>query len=157
MKYIIVRGNTNSGKQTTIKEICRRLKPEKIMRIGVSDGLLLEVHNIFTVDNMQDKTYLLYIKGKKVLVVAGSPTRQQLNVSRLINAINTAQIIVDLAIVAVNTFEKLKGFSTNVELAEVGSQVTDVKVQFIPSHQFVTTAEWKKRIAYLTTVTKYYL
>lgn len=157
MKYIIVRGNTNSGRHTTIKEVCRRMNPDKVFRINIDGQNVLRMHRLYEVNDMQRQTYLLEARGKKVLVLAGPPTEQDMNVSRLISVIKREGIPIDLAIVAVNTYEKRKGFSTGKELQSLGSYVTDVKVNFIPSHRYATTDEWHKRVTYLSSVTNHYL
>lgn len=157
MKYIIVKGNQNSGKHTTIKEVCRQLNPDRVLKATVNEDGSVKLHDVYTVENMQDKTYILHTKGKKVLVLAGTPTQQQLTVSRIVSCIKAASLHIDFAIVAVSTYERMKGFATCNELSALGSHVTDIKVSFIPSHRYAISQEWQKRINYLTGVTRHYV
>lgn len=151
MKYIIVKGNNNSGRLATINEICRRLAPEKIVRVSIDESGKLSLYNVYDAGNMQDKTYIMHTRGKKVLVVGGIPTKQHIRISRVVSNVRAMGIDIDLAIVPVDIDEKLKSFSAG------GEQQQKNAINFMPSNKLNITDEWRKRIAYLTGITSYYL
>lgn len=155
MKFIIVKGDTQSGQKATIKEICRRTKPEKIERVTVREGKRLMLYNVYSVENMQDKTYILHTKGKKILVVASPPAQQQISISRLVSILAGTDIFIDLAIIALNTCEKLSSLATGTMTEDRRTAIK--KPEFTPPYGYFTSEGWRKHIAYLESITSHYL
>ena len=57
MKAIIIRGKQNVGKSTTIKEVCKRLKPKSIYKLDISKKEKVEEN----IDKIQIKYVMVYI------------------------------------------------------------------------------------------------
>jgi hypothetical protein len=153
MKYIIIKGNNSAGKASTVNEVCRRLKPEKICRVYFSETGRVTLHQVFSFGDLADGTYLITIKGKHILMVSGAPTQQKRKISVIIDSLLSLHIHIEFAIVAMSGSEKLKDYATATELAKYGKCIYETKIWRIPSHKFNLTEEWNKRISYLTAIT----
>lgn len=156
MKYMLIKGAKSSGKSVTVKEICKRLKPNAIKKIHFDEdgNPILETA---TKDELDGSNYMLTVKNKKVLMVAKSPTEQKVRVTSILEAIHNLEMQPDFAIISVSGLEKLKDFATAKELESFGQCVYETKIWRIPAHEFSTTDEWNKRVAYLTSVASHYL
>lgn len=156
MKYMLIKGAKSSGKSVTVKEICKRLKPNAIKKIYFDEEgkPLLEPA---AKDLLDGSNYILTVKNKKVLLVAKSPTEQKVRVTSILEAVQNLQIQPDFAIVSMCGLEKLKDFSTAKELESFGQCVYETKIWRIPAHHFSTTEEWNKRVTYLTSIAAHYL
>jgi hypothetical protein len=153
MRYVIVRGGKSSGKATTINEVCRRLAPDQVTKVILSDDGSTRLCPVISMEDLSDGTYIINVKNKDILVVSGSPTQQKLSITAIIESVNDLDIKPEFALVAMGGLEKLKNFKTADELQRFGKCIHDTKIWRIPSHNFINTDEWKKRIAYLTAIT----
>ncbi|WP_162927025.1 hypothetical protein [Flavobacterium psychrotrophum] len=153
MKYILIKGNTSAGKASTVNEVCRRLKPEKICRLYFSENGKVSLHTVYSSGDLADGNYLVTIRSKRVLMVSNAPTQQRVKISTIIDSLLSISITVEFAIVAMSGSEKLKDFATAKELAKYGKCIYETKIWRIPSHKFNLTEEWNKRISYLTAIT----
>jgi hypothetical protein len=153
MRYVIVKGGKSSGKATTIKEVCRRLSPEKIYGVNHLEDNNVQLNRIESVDALIDGTYIITVNKKNILIVSGSPTQQKRTITSIIESVKNIDCNPEFALVAMSGLEKLKDFNTPGELENFGKCILETKIWRIPAHKFTATEEWKKRITYLTAVT----
>jgi hypothetical protein len=153
MRYVIVRGGKSSGKATTINEVCRRLAPDKVTKVILKEDGNSQLCAVVSMEDLSDGTYIINVKNKNILVVSGSPTQQKQSITSIIESVKDLDITPEFALVAMSGLEKFKNFKTADELQKFGKCIHDSKIWRIPSHNFINTDEWKKRISYLTAIT----
>lgn len=148
MKAIIIRGAGNKGKSTTIREVCKRLKPQGVYKLDISKKEKVEED----IDKICNDIYLIEVNGKYILVFAGSPTEISVNVSVAVDICIKIGIEISFAIVSRKyaerkfTERKVK-FDTRKELKEKGFEVIHEElVRKIEQNNFEQTEEWNKRV-----------
>jgi len=152
MKYILIKGSRSSGKSATAKAICKRLNPTSVKRLCLDDA----GRTILTpsaLHEVEKDNYILTVKKRRILVVAGAPTGQRKKITDIMKAVHEADVYPDLSIVAVRGVEKLQDFATTKELLEFGECIHEARIWRIPSNNFFHTEEWDTRISHLTTLT----
>ena len=143
MKAIIIRGAGNEGKSTTIIEVCKRLKPQGVYKLDISKKEKVEED----IDKICNDIYLIEVKGKYILVFAGSPTEISVNVSVAVDICIKIGIEISFAIVSRKYAERKVGFDTRKELKEKGFEVIHEElVRRIEQNNFEQTEEWNKRV-----------
>lgn len=143
MKAIIIRGAGNEGKSTTIREVCKRLKPQGVYKLDISKKEKVEED----IDKICNDIYLIEVKGKYILVFAGSPTEISVNVSVAVDICIKIGIEISFAIVSRKYAERKVGFDTRKELKEKGFEVIHEElVRRIEQNNFEQTEEWNKRV-----------
>lgn len=143
MKAIIIRGKQNVGKSTTIKEVCKRLKPKSIYKLDISKKEKVEEN----IDKICNGIYLIEVKGKCILVFAGSPTEIGVNISIAIDISIEMNIEISFAIVSCRSTERKIDFDTIKELREKGFEVIyDELIHKIEQDAFEQTEEWNQRV-----------
>ncbi|MES2486347.1 MAG: hypothetical protein V4581_10440 [Bacteroidota bacterium] len=153
MRYVIVKGGKSAGKATTINEVCRRLSPEKVLKVNQDEKGDTTVKKVSSLDELSDGTYIITVRKKNVLIVSGAPTQQKQSITSIIESVKGLDLTPEFALVAMSGLEKLKNFKTATELENFGKCIHETKIWRIPAHNFVNTEEWKKRISYLTAIT----
>lgn len=103
--------------------------------------------------NLADGNYIITVRKKNILVVAGSPTKQRTKITTILESIRHLNLRPDFAIIAMRGLEKLKGFTTSQELENYGKCIYETKIWRIPSHKFNLTEEWNKRVNYIMAIT----
>src|SRR5690606_33492443 len=108
MKSILIIGKSDGGKSTTITELCKRLKPTEVYKLNTSQRKIetAKVTDIF------NNTFIIKVKGKFILVVAGAPTEQNIKLKVLIQITIELNIEISFLIVAKRTTERRDGFNT---------------------------------------------
>lgn len=143
MKVIIIRGATNKGKSTTIREVCKRLKPQGVYKLDISKKEKFEEY----IDKIRNGIYLIEVKGKWILVFAGSPTEINIKISDAIDVCIEIGIAISLAIVSHRSIERKKGFCTINELQERGFEIIHEElIDIIKQDDFEQTEEWNQRV-----------
>ena len=143
MKAIIIRGAGNEGKSTTIREVCKRLKPQGVYKLDISKKEKVEED----IDKICNDIYLIEVKGKYILVFAGSPTEISVNVSVAVDICIKIGIEISFAIVSRKYAERKVGFDTRKEVKEKGFEVIHEElVRRIEQNNFEQTEEWNKRV-----------
>jgi hypothetical protein len=153
MRYVIVKGGKSSGKATTINEVCRRLAPEKVTKVILDEDGSARLSPVTSLEDLTDGNYIIRVKNKNILVVSGAPTQQKQSITSIMESVNKLDFEPEFALVAMSGLEKFKNFKTAEELQKFGNCIHETKIWRIPSHNFINTDEWKKRIAYLTAIT----
>lgn len=153
MRYVIVKGGKNSGKATTINEVCRRLAPEKVTKVIHGEDGKTRLSQMQTIEDLTDGTYIIRVKNKNILIVSVTPTQQKQSITSIIESVKDLNFEPEFALVAMSGLEKFKDFKTDEELKKFGKCIHETKIWRIPSHNFINTDEWKQRIAYLTAIT----
>lgn len=143
MKAIIIRGAKNAGKSTTIREVCKRLKPQGVYKLDISKKEKIEED----IDKIRNGIYLIEVKGKWILVFAGSPTEINIKISDAIDVCIEIGIAISLAIVSHRSIERKKGFYTINELQEREFEIIyEELIHKIEQNNFEQTEEWNKRV-----------
>ncbi len=88
IKSLIIRGSQNSGKSTTIQEVCKRLNPAKVYKLSFEKKTLNESN----VDSILNGTYIIKVEGKTVLIIAGAPTEQKKTIKKILELCIELQI-----------------------------------------------------------------
>ena len=153
MKYIIIKGARSAGKAETINAVCKKLKPEAIKKVHISESGKAVLENVATTAGLADGTYIVTVRKKNILMVSGAPTEQKTKITNILESVFNLNLKPDFAIVAMRGLEKLKDFSTSKELEKFGKCIYETKIWRIPSYTFHTTEEWNKRISYITAIT----
>lgn len=147
MKSILIIGASNAGKSTTIREVCKRLKPTKVYRL-YADKVTLENSRIELSDIQKifNDTFIIEVKGKLVLVVAGAPTEQNIKITILIEICIKIEIDITFLLVSMRSFEKREGFDTPNELKAKSEIILTEKIYRIDDDKFENNIEWNNRI-----------
>ncbi len=153
MRYIVIKGAKSAGKAETINEVCKRLKPEAVRKIYFPESGNVFLEQVKSTTDLSDGTFVITVRKKNILVVAGAPTEQRKRITSIIESVLRLNLRPDFAIIAVRGLEKLKDFATTKELESYGKCVYETKIWRIPSHKYNLTEEWNKRISYLTAIT----
>jgi ABC-type multidrug transport system ATPase subunit len=85
MKSILIIGTADAGKSTTMREVCRRLKPTKVYKL-LPDTKIHKNSKLqdSDVEKIFNNTFIIEVKEKLILVVAGAPTEQRIRLKILI-------------------------------------------------------------------------
>jgi len=145
MYSIVVKGNQQSGKSTTIREVCRLLTPSKIRELKIKERQIGvdEIPN----DRIFNGTYLLEVNGKSILVIAGAPTEQDKTVTQIVDICIELKIPIDFIISAMRSKEMKSSFDTIHELKKMSSLLQIFKIVKIDGEDFQASDEWNKRIS----------
>jgi hypothetical protein len=152
MKYMIIKGSKGSGRSATTKDICKRLNPSSIKELFIDDTAIATLRPV-SIQDLEKGNYILKVRKRCVLVVAGAPTEQRKKITAILLAVHSLNIYPKIAIIAMSGIEKLKDFATAKELEKFGECIYETKIRRIPSHQFHKTEEWDARISLLTSLT----
>lgn len=153
MKYILIKGARSAGKSHTISEVSRRLKPDVVRKVYYQESGRAFVEQITSNADLSEGTFIITVRNKNILMVAGSPTEQRRRITAIIQTVMNMNLKPDFAIIAMRGLEKLKDFATASEMEKFGKCIYETKIWRIPSNSFNLTAEWNKRISYLTAIT----
>ena len=153
MNYIIVKGSKSSGKSATVREVCKRLKPDAIRRVHLGDAGFATLEYVSTSSDLPDGTLVLTVRKKSILAVTIAPTEQRKTITSIMEAVNELGVAPDFAIIAMSGLEKVQGYSTTVEMQPYGNCIYETKIRRIPSYTFRDTEEWDKRVSYITAIT----
>lgn len=151
MNYILIVGAQNDGKSNTIDGVCKKLNPTKIQRL---DPHTKTLENSDITKGVLNGTYIIEVKGKIILIVAGTPTEQKIRITIIIQVCIELNIKIDFAIVTMRTFETKYdneaniGFMTRQELKEFGECILETRIYRIEGEgdTYKQTTEWKERI-----------
>lgn len=146
MKSILIIGASNAGKSATLVEVCKRLNPSKVYRLLLykkKDARLIELSEIKRNFN---RTLIIEVNGKLILVVVGATTEQQKTITDLLEICINMKIDISFIIVSMHSVEKMDGFDTPNELKSKSEIVLTEKIYRIEDENFENNIEWKNRI-----------
>lgn len=153
MKYILIKGSKESGKYTTISEVCKRLRPESIRRLNCQPHGRGFLEKYFS-DEIVPGNYILGVRGQCILVIAGSPTEQKIQVTEIITTVQKLGVKPQVAIIAMRGRERLGNFATAHELSDLGKCIFETKIWRIPAINYKLSDEWNKRVMHLVNIVK---
>jgi len=145
MYSIIIRGNQQSGKSTTIREVCRLLKSKKVSIIDLWAKIIKP--NGVLIDEIYNGTYILEYEGKIILVIAGAPTEQEKTVTQIIEICIELKISIDFIISAMRSKEMKLSFDTINEIKRISTLLQIFKIKKIEGDDYQESIEWKDRIS----------
>lgn len=155
MKSILIIGASNAGKSTTMREVCRRLNPEKVYWLNIDKGNLEHSKiNESNVDAIFNNTFIIKVQGKFILVIAGSSTEQKIKITGLIDICIQIKINISFALVSMRSFEKTNGFDTPTELGELSDILLMEKIYKIDADEYEKNSEWNNRIDRIVAILK---
>ncbi|MCB9235276.1 MAG: hypothetical protein H6581_26715 [Bacteroidia bacterium] len=147
MNSIIIRGKADSGKSATIREVCKRLHPERVLKI-VPDWY--DLRESGTEDSEAEAIYndafIILVRGVVVLVSAGAPTEHGIRITTLIEICIRLGYRPAFVICAMRSYERREGYDTPAELAAVGEVVSTVWVSRIEGEEYERNPEWIARV-----------
>jgi ABC-type cobalamin/Fe3+-siderophores transport system ATPase subunit len=139
---VIANGCMNRGKSTTIREVCRKLKPTKVCRLDIGKKVLCKD----SVEDIKNGTYLIEVNEKNILVIAGAPTEQGKTVTQLFEYFVELGKPVVFILSAMRFYERLPGFDTVNQLKEISTLLDIVFITRIKRTDFKQASEWQERI-----------
>ena len=154
MKSILIIGTRDGGKSTTITEICKMLKPSKVYSLNFTEKKLKPAD----VKDIYNNTFIIEVKGKLILVVAGAPTEQRISLKVIIEICIEINIEISFLIVAKRTYERLNGFNTVNDINEYSQLIHTERVNPIELtdkndlDSFKKNQLWINRIEKLTKI-----
>lgn len=154
MKYLLITGSKDSGKSTTIQELCRQLNPKEVFRLNISNNSEEKSELIQSqVELIFNNVFILKINdGLSVLVVAGCPTEIDIKIEKIMEICKSLGLNISIAIVAKRLFERKLGFNTPDELSSVGTFIHEELINRINDIPFSESESWKKRILRLKSI-----
>jgi len=145
MYSIIIKGKKQSGKSTTIREVCRSLKPTKVRNLNFNQRRIEDAD--VPIGNISNGTYLLEVKGRIVLVIAGAPTEQQIRVTEIYEICVELQISISFIISAMRFFETKPTFHTIQEIEQISTLLHIFNINRIERKDFEESTELLNRIS----------
>jgi hypothetical protein len=142
MKYILIVGAKENGKSTTIENVCKKLKPSKVWELDKEAQMFVEVALSTVIIN---GTYILEVNGSIILVVAGSPTEQEITITIIINIAISQGFNITIILAAMRSFERLEGYNTPEELSNFAQEIDRIKINKIEG-DYMNNSEWQNRI-----------
>lgn len=142
MKYILIAGAKESGKSTTIENVCKQIKPSRVWELDKDEKVFIETAITTVIVN---GTYIIEINGKIILVVAGSPTEQEITITILINIAISQGFNITIILVAMRLFEKMNGYDTPKELDHFAEEIDRIRIDKIIG-DYKNSPEWCNRI-----------
>lgn len=147
MKSILIIGKSEEGKSTTMREVCRRLQPTEVFKlvpnIKFPKESVLENSDLEKVFN---DSFIVKFNGKFILVVAGSPTEQNVTLAILIQICASVGIKIVLCLVSKRIYERKEGFDTVRDLELNTKLLYSEKIRKIISDDYQKDPEWNDRI-----------
>ena len=143
MKYIIVKGASHHGKSTTIDAVCRMLNPERVKRLNTVKRQLQDFD--MNEEPMHNGCFVLWVRGKIILVSAGATTEHKTKITVLIKILIELDIHIDFAIVAMRSREQTEGFNTQEELNLLGEYLGTVEINWLEG-DYENSPQWKERV-----------
>ena len=142
MKYVLIIGKSSEGKSTAIDEVCRQLTPSVAWHLNSKKSFerLGPSHSFFV------GTYLLEVDEKKILIVAGAPTEQNVTITEIIKISLEFVVMIDFAVVAMRTREIKEGFQTASELENFGECLLTEWIEKVDGVDFKNNPKWQSRI-----------
>ena len=147
MKSILIIGKADAGKSTTMREVCKRLKPTEVFKLNTDTEFFknsklekAEIQDIF------NDTFIIKVKGKLILVVVGAPTEQRIKLTILIEICIEIEIELSFLLVSKRSVERIKGFDTVTEISTKSNLILSQKIYRIADENYKDTQEWNKRI-----------
>jgi len=148
MKSILIIGSKDGGKSTTIKEICKNLNPTKVYELDFNEKKLKDAN----INDIFNNTFIIEVKGKYILVIAGAPTEQNITLKTIIEITIEINISIAFLIVAKRTSERKENFDTIRDINDYSNLVHTEELKQIPivdmsdSDSFKQNQEWISRI-----------
>jgi len=140
MRYIIIRGTTDSGKSTTMNEICKRLNPNSIKKL--KENTFVDCDKDVKIFN---DTFLITYKNKNILVVAGAPTEQNKKITTILEICVKLKIEISIALVSMRSVERKENYNTPNELKKFGTCLLDERIWLIEG-DYKESKKWNERI-----------
>jgi len=141
MKSILIAGASDSGKSTTAQEVCKRLKPNKVYSLNIREEAIKEAE----IENIFNNTFIIEVKGKLILVVAGATTEQGFLITVIIEVCMKLKLDISFALVSMRSFERSEGFDTKNQLASISEILLVERINRIDG-DYKTSKDWNNRI-----------
>lgn len=153
MKSILLIGTKDSGKSTTVREVCRRLNPTKVYKLSPNkENLENSSIKLSEIDEIYNNTFIIEVQGKWILVVAGAPTEQGIRITVIIEICIKIKIDISFAIVSMRSSERTEGFATETELENKSEIILKEWISKISGEEYMKSNEWVKRIDRLSDI-----
>lgn len=155
MKSILIIGASDAGKSTTMREVCKRLKPTKVfsLHINKEDYKKSELKES-KVESIFNDTFIIEYNNKFILVVAGAPTEQRIKLTILIEICIELKIEISFMLISKRVYERLEGYNTVNEIKKKSEIILTEKIYRIKDSDFDKTTEWNNRIDKIVTLIK---
>ena len=148
MKSILIIGTKDGGKSTTITEVCKLLNPSNVYKLNTVEKKIetAKVNDIF------NNTFIIEINGKFILIVAGAPTEQDIQLKFLIEICIEIGIKISFLLVAKRTSERKKDFDTKKDINDYSTLIHTEIITPVPLinkndvNSFKQDLNWKNRI-----------
>lgn len=147
MKAIIITGTKDSGKSTTIQELCRQLKPKNIwqLKINILDKKESKLE-VSSIDVIYNNVFIIEVQNKFILILAGCPTEIDIRITSVIDICFILKIDISIVVTAKRTSERKKNFNSKDELKKMGFIISEERIQKVKLTGFRDSIEWQNRI-----------
>jgi len=147
MKSILIIGTSDAGQSTTMREVCKRLNPDRVyrLRMDIQDYKKSSLKPAETDDIFND-TFVIEVAGHRILVVAGAPTEQEIRLTVLLDICAAIEVRLSFALVSMRSYERREGYDTPAELASRSEIVLTERICRVGDENFGTHTEWNARI-----------
>lgn len=154
MNSILIIGESNAGKSSTMSAVCKKLKPSKVFRL-IADTTNYQKSRLeeATVDEIFNNTFIIEVQGKFILVCAGAPTEQGILITVLIEICIKINIKISFSLVSMRSFEKKECFDTPKQLASKSDIILTERIYRINNDNYKKTSEWNNRIKNIANLT----
>lgn len=148
---IVIENAKNSGKSTTIREVCKRLNPSEIYLLNLKERKLVPLDTIDIFENHRklghrfNTTLVIKVANKYLLIVAGSPTEQGKTITELFTICNDLKEI-SFILAAKRSYERKKEYETKEELRKLSTLIKVISFKRIKEVNFMKMPEWNDRI-----------
>ena len=152
MKSILITGAKDSGKSTTIQEICENLNPSKIYKLNIDNSQIEnnQIERSFLsegkLDNIFNDTFVIEVQGKLILVLSGCPTEQGIKLTIIFECCIFLKLDIKFSIVAKRLFEKKENYNTEEELKNKSEIIYKETISKIKSIDYKINPMWDLRI-----------
>jgi len=147
MYSIIIKGTKNSGKSTTIHEVCRLLEPINVSELNIGEKQITHRDG-----NLDNGTYIIEVNSKNILVIAGAPTEQDATVTEIMEVCIKLKISIQFIISAMRSRELKPSFDTINELKKMSTLLLIEEIHRIDGDDFQESDEWINRISKISRI-----
>ena len=147
MKSVLIKAAGGSGKSTFIREVCLRLNPLEVFELWFRKNQM----ELIDVNSILNGTYILKLEDSNILVVAGSPTEQDVTLEEIISICQTRHLEYSFILIAMRYFEKKEGFDTYKVLHEISDVLEVVRDIFVYDEtgsrdKFRQDPQWNEKV-----------
>ncbi|MDR0604452.1 MAG: hypothetical protein LBG80_09150 [Bacteroidales bacterium] len=147
IKSLIIRGSQNSGKSTTIQEVCKQLNYSEVCKLNFDKKILKKS----TIDKIFNGTYIIHIGEELILIIAGALTEQKKSIRIILELCIELQIEISFVLSARRFAERNDFNTTNnaqrLDENDPSSSIATCCAKFQNKTEIELFQKWDKTLA----------